>query len=506
MLPGNAAAVQPRPPFLVERYAVFDEFAAGGMATVHFARLTGAHGFRRTVAVKRLLPHLTRNQDFALMLIDEARLAARISHPNVVSTLDVVQSESELLLVMEYVHGESLAKLSRWARERSERIPVPIACAIVADALHGLHAAHEATDERGAALNLVHRDVSPQNVLVGLDGVSRIADFGVAKAAGRAQATGDGVLKGKLAYMAPEQLSSGEVSRATDVFAAAAVLWEALTNERLFAGKNHAETAFKVLSAPIPTPRSRGASIPADLEAVVMRGLARDPAQRFASAHALALAIEGAVPGVRSSDLARWVEQVVGDRLAKRAALLRAIERSSEADPSAKAQAPLPSSTARAADAPARPLDQVEPLATPDSLHEPAYDKTVPNARGGRYLLWSAVLALLALGAAAALLRRSESSASPSAPASGAAAQPSAHAAQQNVRGLAARGAASSTPDAAEVTKPQLPPMELENQAATEAPRTRVTRDGKAHSKRPGCDPPFSIDSAGHMLFKPECM
>src|SRR5690606_6814462 len=152
---------------IVDRYAIYDEIAAGGMATVHFARLLGAQGFRRTVAAKRLLPHLTRDQEFSLMLVDEARMAARIRHPNVVSTLDIVQTDTELVLVMDYVHGESVAKLAYAAGKRGESVPLSIAAAILIDALHGLHAAHEAKDEQGRPLGLVHRDVSPQNMLVG---------------------------------------------------------------------------------------------------------------------------------------------------------------------------------------------------------------------------------------------------------------------------------------------------------------------------------------------------
>jgi eukaryotic-like serine/threonine-protein kinase len=337
----RAAPTARRTAFFVERYAVYDEFAAGGMATVHYARLIGAQGFRRTVAAKRLLPHLTRDRDFALMLVDEARLAARVRHPNVVSTLDVVQTEGELLLVMDYIHGESLAKLARAANARGERIPLSIALAVVIDALHGLHAAHEAKDERGVPLDLVHRDVSPQNVLVGLDGITRIADFGVAKAAGRAHTTRDGAVKGKLAYMAPEQLSAGTVSRRTDVFAASIVLWELLANERLFAGSNHAETVFKVMSAPIPPPSTRDAGLSPTLDAIVMRGLSREPAERFQTAREMALALENSAPSVRASEIAAWVERIAGERLAQRAEVLSAIEHEEDVDTDAPTK-PLP--------------------------------------------------------------------------------------------------------------------------------------------------------------------
>jgi eukaryotic-like serine/threonine-protein kinase len=193
-------------PIRVGRYALFDALASGGMATVYLGRLTGAAGFSRTVAVKRLHPNFAKEADFVGMLVDEARLAGRIRHPNVVPTLDVVQLPDELMLVMEYVHGEALSKLLRNVAAAKAQIPLPIASSIMIGSLHGLHAAHEATDERGAPLEIIHRDVSPQNILVGVDGNPRILDFGVARATGRIQATGDGKLKGKLAYMAPEQL------------------------------------------------------------------------------------------------------------------------------------------------------------------------------------------------------------------------------------------------------------------------------------------------------------
>jgi serine/threonine protein kinase len=217
--------------WIIGRYALSEEIAHGGMATVHIGRLRGSAGFARTVAIKRPHPQYARDPEFVAMFVDEARLAARIHHPNVVSTLDVVAREGELFLVMEYVQGESLSRLVHLARQRRERVPEPMVASIVAGVLHGLHAAHEARGEGGELLGLVHRDVSPQNVLVGTDGVARVLDFGVAKAAGRIHTTRNGELKGKLAYMSPEQLC-GEVTRMTDVYAAGVVLWEALAGAR----------------------------------------------------------------------------------------------------------------------------------------------------------------------------------------------------------------------------------------------------------------------------------
>src|SRR5580692_2033966 len=196
---------------IVGRYAIYGELASGGMATVHLGRLLGPVGFSRTVAIKRLHEQFAKDPDFVSMFLDEARLCARIKHPNVVPTLDVIAGDRQLLLVMDYVQGESLSRLFRSAVARGERIPLKVTVAIVSGMLHGLHAAHEAKDERGEPLGIVHRDVSPQNVLVGIDGVARVLDFGVAKARGRLHTTQDGRVKGKLSYMAPEQLRSEAV-------------------------------------------------------------------------------------------------------------------------------------------------------------------------------------------------------------------------------------------------------------------------------------------------------
>src|SRR5579863_8618035 len=198
------------------------------MATVHIGRLIGPVGFSRTVAIKRLHPQHAKEPDFVSMFLDEARLAARIRHPNVVPTLDVVATEGELFVVMDYVPGESLSRLAAATFAAGARFPLRAVVSIMAGSLHGLHAAHEAKSERGEPLGIVHRDVSPQNILVGIDGVARVLDFGVAKAAGRLHTTREGELKGKLAYMAPEQLETGTLTRQSDVYAAAVVLWETL--------------------------------------------------------------------------------------------------------------------------------------------------------------------------------------------------------------------------------------------------------------------------------------
>ena len=307
---------------IIGRYALYDEFASGGMASLHFGRLYGSAGFARTVAIKRLHANLAGQPEFVSMLVDEARLAARIRHPNVVPTLDVVSSDGELLLVMEYVHGMSLAQLLSTAGQQKSPCPVPVAMAIACDMLRGLHAAHEAKSETGVALELVHRDVSPQNVLVGADGITRVVDFGVAKAAGRIQETRDGELKGKVPYMAPEQLRGEPASRRSDVYGAGVVLWESLTGRRLFRGDNDASVWLRVLNDTVKAPSAFVRGIPADLDEIVLRAVAKDPARRFATAIEMAKAIEAVCPLATPLEVGAWVETLGQGDLTHRAELL----------------------------------------------------------------------------------------------------------------------------------------------------------------------------------------
>jgi eukaryotic-like serine/threonine-protein kinase len=310
---------------VVGRYALYDKIAAGGMATVHFGRLLGPIGFSRTVAIKRMLPQFVSDPGFVSMFVDEARLASRIRHPNVIPTLDVVSQENELFLVLDYVHGETLSQLIKTLHVEQKRIPPAYAAAIVCGMLHGLHAAHNVKNARGELLGLVHRDVSPQNVLVGTDGMARLLDFGVAKAAGRLQVTINGQVKGKLAYMAPEQVR-GTVTPQSDVYAAAAVLWEALTCERLFQNTTWTNVAQVILQRQVEPPSTVVPELPPGLDAVVMRGLEKDPKKRFGSAREMALAIEDCVQLAATYEVGEWVERTAKAMLAERAQKLAEIE------------------------------------------------------------------------------------------------------------------------------------------------------------------------------------
>jgi serine/threonine-protein kinase len=354
----------------IGRYVVYGDIASGGMATVHFGRLVGPQGFARTVAIKRLHPQFSREPEFVNMFLDEARLAARIQHPNVVPTLDVLTVDGELLIVMEYVHGETLSRLRHELRTKKETMPPQIASSIVAGALHGLHAAHEAKDEHGAPLGLVHRDVSPQNVIVGVDGVARVLDFGVAKAAVRLQTTRAGQLKGKLAYMAPETLRQGVVNRLSDVYAAGVLLWESLTSQRLFEADSEGELMGKVLAGQVSPPSSVVPGVPAALDAIVLRAVDQNPAQRFPSAREMALALEHAGSIAMPSEVGEWVTNVAVDGLAYRAQRLAEVESSTHARVGVPAGGPPPGSSPRLAESEAPTITAVS--AEPPFQHTPS--------------------------------------------------------------------------------------------------------------------------------------
>ena len=308
------------------RYELLTEIASGGMASVFLARARAVAGFERVVAVKVCHPHLRGDEEFATMFLDEARLAARIHHPNVVSTLDVGDDGARLYLVMEYIEGDRLSGLIKAASRRGECIASATVSRIFLDALAGLHAAHELVDGDGAPLGIVHRDVSPQNILVGIDGVARITDFGIAKAESSLSDTGVKKIKGKLSYMAPEQIEGAPLTRRTDLYAAGVVLWESLTGRRLFRGESDQDTARKVLANVVPRPSKIAAGIDPAYDAVVLKATARDPAARFATAEEFIDALE-ALPGKLSNAraVASAVQDLLGPALLARRDLVKRI-------------------------------------------------------------------------------------------------------------------------------------------------------------------------------------
>ena len=326
------------------RYEPLVKLASGGMATVFVGAARGALGFRQIVAIKRPHPHLVEDPAYREALLAEARVASRVHHANVVDVRDVEVDGDTLQLVMDYVEGASLGQLILHGAKTGARIPPAVAVRIVLDACAGLHAAHELTDEAGAPLGLVHRDVSPQNILVGLDGVARVADFGVAKEARAVRATTtEGALKGKIGYIAPEYVRGQPIDRRADVFAMGVVLWEALAHKRLFRGSNEAEALDLVLREAAPPASRYAPEVGPALDAVIARAVEKSPGDRFATARDLGAAIERAAraEGLAASpaEVARAVEIAVGDELAERRRAVRARLAAIEIEAKAKVEA-----------------------------------------------------------------------------------------------------------------------------------------------------------------------
>lgn len=301
---------------VLDGYSVHASFASGGMATMHLA--WSASG--ELVAVKRLHEHFRHEEAFVAMLLDEARLARSIVHPNVVQVLDVVNTPSELALVMEYVHGLSLSRLLR-----SGPCPPAVALAITLDVLAGLDAAHGAHGEDGRPLDIVHRDVSPHNVLIDPAGIAKLTDFGVAKAVGRLRSTSEGNIKGKLGYMSPEHAAGERVDARSDVYSAAIVLWELLSGAPLFDAPSEGALYGKVLRGVTGSIRAVVPDVLPSIDAALSRALARDPRRRFRSAGAFAEALAAGMPSADDAAVAAWAEERSRVEMVGREAMITAM-------------------------------------------------------------------------------------------------------------------------------------------------------------------------------------
>jgi eukaryotic-like serine/threonine-protein kinase len=311
------------------------ELDAGGMARVSLVRRQGVDGAPEVVAVKEMHAHLARERHARARFRDEARISRRIQHHNVVRVLDVLEEGARLRIVMQYVHGVSLSQLARRLSARGERMPRRHVTAILCGVLDGLHAAHEARGEQGEELGVVHRDVTPRNVLVGADGVPRLIDFGIARAAMRdAPATRTGALRGTPYYMSPEQLAGGPTRRQTDLYLAGLLLWEMLSGRKL-SQEVHNEGQFMMLvsGGRIPSVRAYASDLEEAVERVLLRALATRPEDRFATAAEMSGALATALPPSAPSALGAWVQELAAPDLARRAALVRAAREGRAADP-----------------------------------------------------------------------------------------------------------------------------------------------------------------------------
>jgi len=297
VLPPAEDSVRPEPtgPERIGRYELCFELASGGMATVYLARVDGASGFEKLVALKRIHRHLAKEKKYVDMFLDEAKIASRITHPNVCSVFDFGHADGEYYIAMEYLVGEPLSRLcGKVARDQEQRrhplLPLRMA-SIIADACEGLHAAHELKDANGDLLHVVHRDVSPRNLFITYDGSVQVVDFGLASARQRMHHTATGQMKGTFAYMAPEQLAGGSIDRRVDIWSLGVALWEMLTLKRLFRHDTTANTMHAVLYDDLVPPSAHRSQIPEELDEIVMKALERDPKKRWQSAREMGRAI-----------------------------------------------------------------------------------------------------------------------------------------------------------------------------------------------------------------------
>jgi serine/threonine protein kinase len=301
-------------------YQLIKRLATGGMAQIYLARKQGPEGFSKFNVVKRILPHLSENEEFVKMFLDEARIAARLDHPNIVQIFDFGAADDTYFIAMEYIQGEDVRRVWKATEAAGKSIPVPLVCRIISDASAGLDFAHAYTDPSGLALNIVHRDVSPQNILVTFEGGVKVVDFGIAKAADQATVTRSGVLKGKYSYMSPEQAAGKRVDRRTDIFALGVVMYELLTGDRLFKRTNDILTLNAVSECDVKPPSSLVPSLPRDLDAIVMKALAKDPEDRYQEAGQLRLALEDWLTDNRqpgsNAHLAGYMKELFAERIA----------------------------------------------------------------------------------------------------------------------------------------------------------------------------------------------
>ena len=512
----------PQAPEVIGRYEIVGILGRGGMATVYLGRIAGEARFSRLFAIKVLHPHLADDEGFVSMLLDEAQIAARIHHPNVVPIVDLGSHGDLRYVVLEYVEGCSLSALL--AKYRDARPPRLVA-AVVLDSLAGLHAAHMLTDDDGEPMNLVHRDVSPQNVLVGADGGARISDFGVAKAESRASATRPGEVKGKISFLSPEQILGMEIDRRSDIFSAGTLLWTALTGRKLFLGTSDAATMRNILDMDIPPPSTVGLMPSPAFDEVCLRALERDREKRWASAADMEDALRKAAldSGQLGSrrEVGDWASAAFGDELSVRRAAIRAattrghrsIESDSHPVTSGLRMIPGVGPTSESE------LDVSHGSSAPTATFLPAAHATtqvsaqgIPHRSSGsgrrRTPLAAAALACLAVLGVAYILSNRGATGGPS----------TSRVTQSPAPAASASETAAAVSTVANVAPPPSTLALPEPTTAASAPARTLARrpQGLASASPPpvdvartparNCDPPFVVDTNGIEHFKPGCI
>jgi TonB family protein len=383
----------PTGPVEFGQYTLLERIALGGMAEVWKARMKGVEGFQKTVAIKKILPHLTDSSDFVTMFIDEAKLAAQLNHTNIIHIYDLGKIDDDYYIAMEYVDGKDLRSILNAARDGGRTVPLGLGLLIGSRLASALDHAHRKKDFEERALGLVHRDVSPQNVLISWDGDIKLCDFGIVKAVSKASKTQMGALKGKLQYMSPEQAWGRKVDARSDIFSLGTLLFEMLTGRRLFAGESEMSVLDAVREGRVQAPRDLDPRIPLEVNALVLRALAREPKDRFTSAGDMQREIDSILaslkPAPSQRELAHWVQELFG---AAPATLPPAAESATPA-----AASPVPAAVA----------------APPATGHTDAALDSEPG--GGRKLLWIGIAAAVAIGVVGYLL--SSGGSAPEAPA-----------------------------------------------------------------------------------------
>ena len=308
------------------KYLLLERVNVGGMAEVFKAKTFGVEGFERMLAVKRILPSIAEDQEFITMFVDEAKIAVQLTHANIAQIFDLGKVGDSYFIALEYVSGKDLRAIFDRARKRGETVPVPMACYTMMKVCEGLDYAHNKKDPSGRELTLVHRDVSPQNILLSYDGEVKVIDFGIAKAAGKAGRTQAGILKGKFGYMSPEQVRGLPIDRRSDIFSCGIVLYELLTGERLFVGESDFSTLEKVRNVEILPPSTYNRKIPDELERIVLKALAKDTEDRYQNAIDLHDELQAFVYTAGEfysrKDLAAWMKKTFGKEIEEETAKL----------------------------------------------------------------------------------------------------------------------------------------------------------------------------------------
>jgi serine/threonine protein kinase len=343
------------PPRRLGHYELRAKIADGGMAEVHLAKGVDGPRAGEVVAIKTIREEFARNRDFMAMFLDEAKLVGRLAHPNVLRTYELGAAEGELYLAMELLFGQSLWNVWEACRARGVRLRYPMIAWIGARAAEGLHYAHELRDEQGAPLEIIHRDVNATNIFVTYDGGVKVIDFGLARAANRASKTAAGIIKGKVAYMSPEQSVGGAIDRRTDVFALGTTLWELACDRRLFKRPDDVDTLRRVHAAEVPDPTRLVDGFPSELWAVLRRALAREASERYATAADLARALDALFPDDRGSPaaIAAVMRQLFGEDYQRQMAWVAEVSGPERARRHATGSLKMPSTFWTSHDAPA---------------------------------------------------------------------------------------------------------------------------------------------------------